>query len=177
MASFKAFQTLSLCKKGWRLQFEFLLPGNLCQSVDLFERVIIVSLSRKYCGILRNFDITWFTISPEFYLITFWAWKSLQRTLFFIFPNFFWPFRQIGDTSTKSLAEHFCRSKDERTPVIQASSKDQCSARAPSFSILFCWRFWHTTSGRKRSSEEIIKKLSKVPKSPIIWLWPLSGRG
>ena len=82
-----------------RQSFKITIPGKLCQNVDLFVQEILISFSRKNCGILRNIDITWSTVSPEFNLVTVsntWAWKFLQKTLFFsIISNSSWPFRQV----------------------------------------------------------------------------------
>ena len=53
-----------------RQPFKMTIPGKLCQSVDLFEQVMLVSFSRKNCGNLRNFDLTWSAVSPEFNCVT-----------------------------------------------------------------------------------------------------------
>ena len=45
---------------GPAIPFENLLPGNLCQSVDLFGTESNVSFSKGDSKILRNIDLTWF---------------------------------------------------------------------------------------------------------------------
>ena len=94
---------------GSRFQFENLLPGNLCQSGDLFGRNKFHFLTDEL-QIFRNivllevqnmvFSICLYHLSFKF---------ALSFHTFFKFSNLRWQFLKFGNLSTKGLHAHAMR--------------------------------------------------------------------
>ena len=86
---------------GSRFQFENLLPGNLCQSVDLFDTESIFSIFHKGHKYIQKIDITWFSAKFSSVCITkTWSWPH-ETHFFLIFRISFGFSSNSGILSTK----------------------------------------------------------------------------
>ena len=93
---------------GPAIQFENLLPGNLCQSADLFRRWIIFTFHE----LIANPQKFWHYQVLVYLSATVFYWSELGHTQFHIifldFQILSWPFRQIGRIVNKHvLGVHF----------------------------------------------------------------------
>ena len=86
---------------GPAIPFENLLPGQLCQSVDLFGILIIFTFFTSPKQICRRVDINHSRIQYCHYSKLFRTSKWLQFPHFSNFSSFSWPFFKFGVLSTK----------------------------------------------------------------------------
>ena len=151
-------------------QFKICLPANLCQSVDFFDTANIqckFTFGFKIWGILR---IRWSKIKSS---ACFHHQTHLEARIFAIFQrfsNFLGHFVNLGELSTKIKVETAGQVQDRFTAVCPTKT---CTRALSNVNIAY--------NGKNRylylQNNIIPKKLCEMPKNPIIWLWPLSGRG
>ena len=162
----------------WRQSFKRGLPGKLCQSEDLFGSALIFTF-HKYFEVPSKF---WHYLIPRIHVYLCFFHKNLKKSSFFtVFFHFYeflvWPFRELGRFVNKIKLRTGGRAPLPKPP--NAYERRSVIGRAPASVTQYCYLLTSLirNSWRKRSRKEIVKKMSKVPKRPIIWLLLLSGRG
>ena len=106
------------------------------------------------------------------------TWEKLQFLHFF---SIFWAPVAISSNRANCQQKSKLRLPSPRLPAKSPKSPNQSGGRwialeLSGHSAALLTSPIDRRSWRKRSREKIVKKLSKIPKSPIIWLLAMSGR-
>ena len=83
-------------------QFEFILPGKLCQRMDIFDTKVILCNLTSGCKVWGIFGIAWSKIKYSVFLHRLRCLKALIFTIFSLIFESSRPFRQMRRVVNKN---------------------------------------------------------------------------